>query len=186
MPKQKNYTEEELITLLKERNQPAFSYLYDNYSRSIFSLIFLMLKDKEEAEDVMQKVFLKIWNNIDAYDASKGRLYTWMINIARNSSIDEARSKNTKNKSKIQEIKETVYVRNGMYIDDKKHEAIGLSYAINKLSDEENNIIQLAYFEGYTQVEIANILKMPLGSVKTKIRQTLIKLRELTTDKVKS
>lgn len=94
------YTEEELISLLKERDQNAFSYLYDNYSKALFGIIYNIVGNTEEAEDILQIVFLKIWNSFSTYDKSKGRLYTWMLNITRNSAIDYVRSKQNKTNSK--------------------------------------------------------------------------------------
>ena len=87
------YTEAELIALLKSRQQPAFGYLYDNYSAALYAVVLAIVPDKEIANDVLQEAFIKIWRQIDSYDAAKGRLFTWMIHIARNASIDMVRSK---------------------------------------------------------------------------------------------
>ncbi|MCP5893875.1 sigma-70 family RNA polymerase sigma factor, partial [Klebsiella pneumoniae] len=78
----------------------AFTLLYDMYSKSLYGIIFNLLKDKEESEDVLQEVFVKIWKNIDSYNDSKGRFFTWILNIARNSSIDRLRSKSHNNSLK--------------------------------------------------------------------------------------
>ena len=93
-------TQEELLPLLLKKDDRSFTLLYDNYSKSLYGIIFNLIKDKEEAEDVLQEVFVKIWKNIDTYNTSKGRLYTWMLNIARNSSIDKLRSKGFNNNQK--------------------------------------------------------------------------------------
>mgnify|MGYP001766483760 CR=1 FL=1 len=90
-------TQEELIPLLLKKDDRSFTLLYDNYSKSLYGVIFTLIKDREEAEDVLQEVFIKIWKNIDSYNESKGRLYTWMLNIARNTSIDKLRSKGFNN-----------------------------------------------------------------------------------------
>ena len=93
-------TQEELIPLLLKKDDRSFTLLYDNYSKSLYGVIFTLIKDREEAEDVLQEVFVKIWKNIDSYNESKGRLYTWMLNIARNTSIDKLRSKGFNNNQK--------------------------------------------------------------------------------------
>ncbi|MBC7412822.1 MAG: sigma-70 family RNA polymerase sigma factor, partial [Bacteroidia bacterium] len=117
MKKTLAYTHDELVDMIKNRNQQAFAYLYDNYSRAIFGIINNIVTSTEEAEDVLQNTFVKIWNNFESYDSTKGRLYTWMINIARNMAIDCTRSKHEKNKSKIQDSIDDVYVINNTYAD---------------------------------------------------------------------
>ncbi len=180
MGSKQTYTQDELIVLIRERNQKAFSYLYDNYSQALYGVVNAVLNDTEESEDVIQQAFLKIWNNFASYDAEKGRLYTWMLNIARNLAIDSKRSKHQKIKSKIQSTSEAVYERNSLAVEDNRHESIGLKTIINKLKEDHQVMIDLAYFEGYTQEEIAKKLAMPLGTVKTKIRQAILTLRDLT------
>jgi RNA polymerase sigma-70 factor (ECF subfamily) len=166
--------------LIREKNQKAFSYLYDNYSKALFSIIYHIVNDQEEAEDVLQTVFVKIWNNFASYDEAKGRLYTWMLNIARNMAIDSTRSKHEKVKNKIQEVSDNVYHRNSMFAENSSHENIGLQTILAGLKEDQQQIIDLAYFQGYTQEEISQKLSIPLGTVKTKVRQAIITLRELT------
>lgn len=179
-PKQ-TYTQDELIILINERNQKAFSYLYDNYSQALFGVINSIVNDVEESEDVLQKTFLKIWNNFASYDTAKGRLYTWMLNIARNLAIDTTRSKHEKIKTKIHSTSDNVYkFEKDLAVDDNAHDMIGLKTILGGLKEEHKVIIDLAYFEGYTQEEISKKLDMPLGTVKTKVRQAILVLRELT------
>jgi RNA polymerase sigma-70 factor, ECF subfamily len=181
------YTQEELIRQIKARDQKAFSYLYDNYSRALFGVINAIVNDVEESEDALQKTFLKIWNNFSTYDESKGRLYTWMLNIARNMAIDTTRSKHEKIKSKIQSTSDNVYkYENNFRVESNEHETIGIRGILNSLNEEHKAIIDLAYFEGYTQDEISKKLNLPLGTVKTKVRQALLKLRELTKREISS
>lgn len=177
------YHQDELITLIKDRNQKAFAYLYDNYSKALFGVIESIINNQEESEDVLQNTFLKIWNNFDSYDASKGRLYTWMINIARNLAIDSTRSKHEKIKNKIQEPTDFVYHKNNLYTENKTHETIGLKKIVNSLKEDYIEIIELAYYQGYTQDEISKTLNIPLGTVKTKVRQALVTLRHLVKEK---
>jgi RNA polymerase sigma-70 factor (ECF subfamily) len=100
LTKQEKYTEQELTSSLQRREQSAFSYLYDQYSGALYSVIHNIVTDSEIANDVLQEVFVKIWKQIESYDASKGRLFTWMLNISRNASIDMLRSISTPNKTK--------------------------------------------------------------------------------------
>ena len=171
------YTEKELIALLKQRDEKAFSYLYDNYSGALYSIIIQILENAELASDVLQEVFINIWRKIDTYDAAKGRLYTWMLNISRNASIDQLRSKNYQNSQKNQSIPENVDMFGGssmMSVD-----SIGLKKMLEKLKMEQRVLIELAYFKGYTHEEIAEMEDIPLGTVKTRIRNALIQLRTL-------
>src|SRR6186997_886444 len=93
MPETPSYKETELVLLLKQRTQTAFSYLYDNYSPALYGVIVSIVQDRELANDVLQEVFIKVWRQIDQYNPEKGKLYTWLINICRNASIDTLRSK---------------------------------------------------------------------------------------------
>jgi RNA polymerase sigma-70 factor (ECF subfamily) len=178
------YHQDELIVLIRNRDQKAFAYLYDNYSQALFGVIDSIVNDQEESEDVLQNTFLKIWNNFDSYDTAKGRLYTCMLNIARNMAIDSTRSKHEKIKNKIQVTTDSVYHKNNLYVDDKAHEAIGLKKMVDSLKEDQRELIELAYFQGYTQDEISKKMNLPLGTVKTRIRQALLVLRNLTKEKV--
>ena len=172
-----NYTEAELLAGLQSHDEQAFSYLYDRYSKALFSIILQIIPQQEIAEDVLQEVFLKIWQNIRSYDETKGRLYTWMLNIARNQAIDRTRSKEFNNRNKTTELSEIVYTERQTVnagIDD-----VGLKKTIGNLPDENRKLLELAYFQGYTQEEISKILNIPLGTVKTRIRATIIQLRKI-------
>lgn len=171
-----NYTEQELVTALKARDDQAFSYLYDHYSGSLYSIIFQIVKIPEVAGDVLQEVFLNIWRKIESYDPIKGRLFTWMLNISRNAAIDMLRSKNYQNSQKNQEITDTVY--GSEQVTQSRIDSIGLTKYLGKLRPEYRSLIELAYFKGYTHDEIAQIEDIPLGTVKTRIRNALLQLRE--------
>ena len=169
------YNHDDLVVLIKNKNQKAFTYLYDNYAKGLFIVIHTVIKDTEESEDVLQKVFLKIWDNIDSYDASKGRLYTWMLNLSRNSAIDYTRSKEYNNKNK--NVSQDKYTLNNISETDEPTETIGLQKVVEKLKSEHAILIDLAYYKGYTQEEIGKELNIPIGTVKTRIRKALLILR---------
>ena len=170
------YSEQELIAALKAKDDRAFSYLYDHYSGSLYTIIVQIVKIPETANDVLQEVFVNIWRKIDSYDSQKGRLFTWMLNISRNASIDMLRSRNFQNSQKNQEITETVYGSDSP--NQHRIDSIGLSKFMGKLRPEQRVLIELAYFKGFTQEEIAQIEDIPLGTVKTRIRNALLQLRE--------
>ena len=171
------YNEQELITALKAKDDQAFSYLYDHYSGSLHNIILQIVKSSETANDVLQEVFVNIWRKIESYDPVKGRLFTWMLNISRNASIDFLRSKSYQNSRKNQEITDNVYGND--QVTQISTDNIGLSKFLGKLRPEQRVLIELAYFKGYTHDEIAQIEDIPLGTVKTRIRNALLQLREL-------
>jgi len=176
-PTDNKYTEAELVALLKQRQQSAFSYLYDNYSASLYSVVLTIVTERETANDVLQEIFIKIWRQIELYDSSKGRLFTWMMNIARNASIDMLRSKGFNNNQQNRELTEAVYETVGSVTTNT--DKIGLRKLVEKLKEEYRTLVDLAYFQGYTQDEISKMLNIPLGTVKTRLRTALIQLREI-------
>ena len=169
------YSESELILLLSQRNEAAFSYLYDHYSGALYTSILTIVGDQEAAADTLQEVFIKIFRQIDSYDSVKGRLYTWMLNIARNASIDTVRSKGYQNSLQNRELTEEVYVSAGS--SELQVDQIGLRKVVHKLKEEYRVLIDLSYFQGFTQDEISKMLDIPLGTVKTRLRTALIQLR---------
>jgi RNA polymerase sigma-70 factor, ECF subfamily len=175
------YSHDDLVILIKNRDQKAFAYLYDNYSKALFAVIFSIVEDIEESEDILQKTFLKVWDNFDSYDASKGRLYTWMLNIARNIAIDYKRSKHNKNKT--QNVDQNVYALNNIRTEDNSIDTIGLKKVVENLKSEHLILIELAYYKGYTQEEISKELDIPIGTVKTRIRKALLILRRQLKEK---
>lgn len=171
------YSQEQLIVLISKGNQKAFAYLYDNYSQALFGVIYKITGSQEDAEDVLQLAFVKIWSNFESYNETKGRLYTWMLTICRNVAIDFLRSKNQKIKNKIQSLENSVYTLTSNNTIDSNNDYIGLDTLLTILNVEEQELINFAYFQGFTQHEIAIKMQIPLGTVKTKMRNSIIKLR---------
>ena len=163
--------------LLKQRSQPVFSYLYDNYSGALHTIIVNIVNEDELANDVLQEVFVKVWKQIESYDSSKGRLFTWMLNIARNASIDMIRSRGYQNSRQNRELTEDVYTAGGSI--ETRTDQIGLRKVVHGLKEEYKVLVELSYFQGYTQDEISKMLNIPLGTVKTRLRTALIQLREI-------
>jgi len=175
----KKYTEAELVYLLKQQDQQAFAYLYDNYAAALNGIIYRMVEEKTLAEDLLQEAFIKIWNNFSSYDDSKGRLFTWMLNLTRNLTIDTLRSKGYKKQSKISKDENSVSnMPDGSY-GAEKFDTIGLRKQLTNLKPEQRILIDMAYFGGYTQDEIAKQTGIPLGTVKTRMRSAILELRKL-------
>ena len=172
------YDEQQLVVLLNEQSNDAFNYLYDNYSGALFTIISQIVPDKDTAGDVLQEVFINIWRKINTYDASKGRLFTWMLNIARNAAIDKVRSKGYRDNQRNQPIMETE--NSGMTASSNPSVSdVGLKKVLTRLNEESRKLIDLSYFQGFTHEEIAKMLGIPLGTVKTRIRTAIIQLRTM-------
>ncbi|WP_339836774.1 sigma-70 family RNA polymerase sigma factor [uncultured Flavobacterium sp.] len=174
--------QEELLKELLKKDDKSFTLLYDNYSKSLFGVIYNLIRNTEEAEDVLQEVFVKIWKNIDSYNESKGRLYTWMLNIARNTSIDKLRSKNFNNSQKNLSTDNFVHILEDSSKTTNRIDAIGIKEFIMKLKPKCIQLIDLLFFKGYTQQEASDELEMPLGTVKTNNRNCMNELRKMLHD----
>jgi len=173
------YSEPELVSQLLQQNEQAFSYLYDNYSPALFGVISQIISNKEAAEDVLQDVFVNIWKKIGLYDDAKGRLFTWMLNIARNAAIDRLRSRSYQESLKNQPLPENVNTITANSAVNPQQNDIGLKKQIGKLREEYRVLIDLSYYQGFTHEEISKILNLPLGTVKTRIRSALTQLRTM-------
>ncbi|MBS1511492.1 MAG: sigma-70 family RNA polymerase sigma factor [Bacteroidetes bacterium] len=179
MSPQTQYTEAELVELLQNRNQQAFAYLYDHYCGALNGVILRLVEDRELAADILQEAFLKIWNNFSSYDVSKGRLFTWMINITRNLTIDTLRSKGYKKQRQISGDENTVSMVSENSAVPEQFDALGIRKQLVNLKPEQRRIIDLAYFGGFTQDEISRELGIPLGTVKTRMRTAILELRKM-------
>jgi RNA polymerase sigma factor (sigma-70 family) len=171
-------SEEELVLALRNHEKIAIEALYDMYSSSLFGVISRIVIDTATAEDVLQETFVKIWNSFSSYSTEKGRLFTWMVNVARNLAIDKIRSKDFKNQNKNQELENNVTSidaqRNTIY----QPELLGIKDLVQKLKPEQKSILDLVYFKGYTHVEAAEELGIPLGTIKTRLRMAIQELRK--------
>ena len=170
--------EEVLIARLKEKDETAITQLYDMYSASLYGVIIRIVKDKMLAEEVMQDCFVKIWYSFIHYEKEKGRLYTWVVSIARNLAIDKVRSRayrqglQNRDLSKINENSiGAIVTHQPEYFDIK-----GITAT---LAPEQKQVIDLLYFEGFSQSGAAKALAIPLGTVKTRVRYALKNLRTL-------
>lgn len=171
-------TSDQLLSLLIGRDEKGFNYLYKNYSGALYGVIFRIVRYEEEANEVLQDVFVKIWNSIESFDQKKASLYTWMLNIARNSAIDRLKSKSFQNDLKNQSIPDFVNDHVGLSLE-QKHDFQEVQNGVNSLRDEYKILINKAYFGGFTQEEISEELGIPLGTVKTRTRAALQELKNI-------
>ena len=187
-------SDEELLLLERISNgeEDALSELYDMYSAIIYSLIIKIVKNNEEAEDLMQSLFIKIWERASSFDRTKGNVYSWLTALARNSAIDKIRSKQYKtNRDNLAEIDEAEIfgIKEGLTGIDSaiiNERTQYVSKALEEIPVEQRAVIKLAYFEGLTQSEMAEALSIPLGTVKTRMRQALIKLEKILSPFIES
>lgn len=170
-------SETDLIARLREKDRSALSYLYDHYSSALYGVISRVVKKEEVAEEVLQDVFLKIWDRFDNYDASKGKLFTWMINIARNQAIDKTRSKEISKESKTTDIENVVHKIDRDDYVEQSIESIGVKDVLRNLTEDQKFVVEHLYFKGYSQSELAEEFNIPLGTVKTRLRLAMQQLR---------
>ena len=170
--------EEELIHGLRNRDRKTTDYLYEKYSRALFGVICRIISDKDIAEEVFHDAFIKIIRKIDSYDESKGRLYTWMANICRNSAIDKLRSKEISQSGKTNTIDDFVYGLESQSGTMEQVEGIGVRELMDQLNEDQKFIIEYIYFQGYTHSEISEEFDIPLGTVKSRVRAALQVLKK--------
>ncbi len=165
--------ENQITTLLAQKDQAAIAMIYDHYAPALYGMILRIVRSEAVAEDVLQDTLVKVWRYADRYDAQQGRLFTWLINIARNTAIDAYRSKAFRQQSENQGLE--IAVDQVGYLESTDH--IGLKELLQKIDPKHRELIDLAYFQGFTQPEIAEELQLPLGTVKTRMRAALQALR---------
>jgi RNA polymerase sigma-70 factor (ECF subfamily) len=169
-----------LVKAIAARDEAALAQLYDRYDRILFGLLMRILNNREEAEDVLQEVFLQVWRKAEDFDETRGRPFTWLVTLARSRGIDRLRALASRERVAEAGAREVSEEISDAATDALKSEQRGLvSDALAKLPDEQKRTIMLAYFDGLTQTEIATRLGAPLGTVKTRMRTGMIRLREL-------
>ena len=171
----------ELIERLQSRDPDAMGELYDRYGRLVYSLIYKVVRNEGVAEDLVQEAFLRVWNRIGAFDRDKGALGPWVLTVARNRAIDYIRSIDGRLRQSTIELDriESPAVFSDMEGQiDAVDKMKSLKAAFEQLNPNQRMVIELAYFEGLSQTEMADRLKQPLGTVKTWVRTALVKLRQ--------
>jgi RNA polymerase sigma-70 factor (ECF subfamily) len=169
----------ELIQRLKEQDRAALSQMYDMYSSALYGVVMRIVQSPELAQQVLQDTFLKVWKNSASYDSSKGRLFTWLLNIARNTAIDATRTAHFRYRQKTENI-DTLVSRPGNDAMNPDH--LGVREAVGALDEKYKSLIDLIYFKGYTQEEVAEETGIPIGTVKTRLRYAMNELRKVFGD----
>ena len=179
MLKQRTYDEKELVSMLCNKEEKGMHILYEYYSAAMFGIVVRIVKSDQVAEDVLQDSFIKIWENIERYDPSKGRLFTWVLKVTRNLALDYFKSKQYQNSLRNFPGEIMQFVVDSKHNTQVNTDTIGVQDILGKLKPDYKKIIDMAYFGGYTQVEIATALSIPLGTVKTSTRSAMNQLRQM-------
>lgn len=176
----------ELLHAVARGDEDALARLYDRYRIILFSLLIRILRSREEAEDVLQEVFLQIWKRAKDFDESRGKPFTWLVTLTRSRAIDRIRQLGAR-----QRLAEAASLDTSEAVSDAVADTLHseqreiVSRALATLPEDQRRALNLAYFDGLTQSEIAEQLDTPLGTVKTRMRAGMIRLRELLGDQVK-
>lgn len=165
---------QQLIIRLQQQDRSVVGELYDAYGGALYGVVLRIVRTRELAEQVLQDTFVKVWRNSTSYDASKGRLFTWLLNIARNTAIDVTRSAHFQQSWKTDSLDNLVHKPGGEAMNP---DHLGLKEVVDRLDDKYRLLIELVYFQGYTQEEVAEETGIPLGTVKTRLRYAISELR---------
>ncbi len=168
--------DQQLINRLQTKDPAAIGALYDAYGGALFGVVLRVVQQRELAEQVLQDTFVKAWRNGASYDESKGRLFTWLLNIARNTAIDATRTAHFQKSRKTDSLDTLVHSPGGSSINP---DLVGVRELVDRLDEKYKVLIELVYFKGYTQEEVAEETGIPLGTIKTRLRYAINELRDL-------
>jgi RNA polymerase sigma-70 factor, ECF subfamily len=172
--------DEDLISLVEASDADAFAALYDRHRRAAFSLAYRMMGDHQAAEDLAQDAFLKVWRGAGSYRADRGSVRTWILSIVHNRGIDQLRSHASRRRTqdRIEASAPRSQPSEAFAETWRNSQRDQVREALNTLPTEQVKILELAYFSGYTHVEISELLSLPLGTVKGRMRLGLKKIRD--------
>jgi RNA polymerase sigma-70 factor (ECF subfamily) len=178
----------DLLHAIARGDEAALAALYDRYSAILLGLLLRILRDRPEAEDVLQEVFLQVWRRAQDFDEARGRGFTWLVTLARSRAIDRLRSIDARVRAAEAAQREAQEETTADAADDVLHseQRAVVQAALARLPEEQRRALRLAYYDGLTQSEIAARLNQPLGTIKTRMRSGLIKLRELLREQMQS
>lgn len=173
------------IAARAETGEAALGQLYDRYRLILFGVLMRILNNREEAEDVLQEVFLQVWRRAADFDANRGKPFTWLVTLARSRGIDRLRALASRERVAVMAgAREAAEDVSDAATDAIRSEQRGVvNSVLSQLPEDQKRPLMLAYFEGLTQSEIATKLGAPLGTVKTRMRSGMMKLRELLSAK---
>ena len=172
--------DEDLISLVEADDADAFATLYDRHSRAAFSLAYRMMGERQASEDLAQDAFLKVWRNAGSYRAERGSVRTWILSIVHNRGIDQLRSQASRRRTqdKVEASAPRSQPSEAFAETWRNSQREQVREALSTLPSEQLKILELAYFSGYTHVEISELLRLPLGTVKGRMRLGLKKIRD--------
>jgi len=176
--KKQLFSEADLVNSLKNKSESGFKLLYENYSASLLGVICRIIPDESLAQDILQDAMILIWNNIDKYDVSKGRLFTWILKLTRNLAIDTLRSKRYNNKGRTDDLQDNFDAIDYMKSNTINTDIIGLRKLTTILPPKVSVVLDKVFFQGYTHVDAAKELNIPLGTVKSRINHAITVLRK--------
>ena len=186
-PELAQLTDTQILQAVAGGDEQALGQIYDRYRVILFGLLVRILSSREEAEDVLQDVFLQVWRRAGDFDENRGRPFTWLVTLARSRAIDRLRSRAARDRLATASTQDAVEEVSDAASDAFRSEQRTLvSNALAQLPEEQKKPLMLAYFEGMTQSEIAEKLGAPLGTVKTRMRSGMNRLRELLAGKHES
>jgi RNA polymerase sigma-70 factor (ECF subfamily) len=186
-PNQAQVSDLDLLNAIKRRDEQALADLYDRYRVILFGLTMRILNSREEAEDVLQEVLLQVWRRAEDFDEQRGRPFTWLVTMTRSRAIDRLRVLGARQRLSESAARETMEETSDAALDAFKSEQREIvKSALAELTEDQRSTLLLAYFEGLTQSEIAAKLGTPLGTVKTRMRSGMIKLREILGERIKT
>jgi RNA polymerase sigma factor (sigma-70 family) len=171
------FNEADLVARLMRREKEAVGELYDRYARALFGVVVRIVGAQEAAEDVLQEVFVQIWEKIDRYDPERGTLFTWICAIARNRALDVVKSRAHRDGLQNRSIDDVVESVNTEYVVSDQTDHIGIRETLDRLDPDLREVVDTLYFRGYTQSEAAEELSLPLGTLKTRARRAIQELR---------
>ena len=172
--------DEDLISLVQASDAQAFAVIYDRHSRAAYSLAYRIMGERQAAEDVVQDAFLKVWRAAASYRAERASVRTWLLSIVHNRGIDQLRSLGSRRRTqeKVEASAPISQPSEAFAVSWRNTQREQVREALKSLPDEQLKVLELAYFSGYTHVEIAELLGLPLGTVKGRMRLGLKKIKD--------
>ena len=164
--------------MLKNQDQQGLRFLYQRYSSLVYGQIFKIVGESDVAENLLQDTFIKVWQRIETYNQAKGRFISWLLTIARNAALDSNKSKYQKQNTVTVSLKEAVQSPKNK-VTEIALDYIGVKETVARLAPKYREIIELTYFSGFTQIEAAEALNLPLGTVKSRVKKAFQELRRL-------
>ena len=186
-PEQAQASDVHLLQAIARRDEAALSSLYDRYRLILFGLLVRILSSRPEAEDILQDVFIQVWKRAADFDEKRGKPFTWLVTLARSRAIDRLRQLGARDRVATAAARDASEDTSDAALDAFRSEQKQIvNEALAQLPEEQRRALMLAYYEGLTQTEIATRIGSPLGTVKTRMRSGMIKLRELLSGKIES